>query len=108
MRCLSVVALLLLPTLVLAQPPKEVRPQVLLLGDSIRLGYAPIVTKKLEGVAEVFSFPENGGDSASTLKQLEAWAHEEKLSLRAPPVPLPALIVHFNCGLHDLKFGKKT
>ncbi len=79
-----------------AQPPKEL-PKVLLLGDSIRLGYAPLVAKKLDGVAEVISPKENGGDTANTLKMLDAWLGAGK------PV-----VVHINCGLHDLKFGKKT
>jgi dienelactone hydrolase len=110
MRCLSFVTLLLLPALAFAQPPKDARPQVLLMGDSIRLGYAPIVVKKLDGVAEVFGFPENGGDTSATLKQLEGWFKDGKAPLAAPPnaPALPPLIVHFNCGLHDLKFGKKT
>jgi dienelactone hydrolase/lysophospholipase L1-like esterase len=91
-----------------AQPTKSERPRVLLMGDSIRLGYAPIVAKKLEGVAEVFSFPENGGDTSATLKQLDGWLKEAKVPFEVPDgKPLP-LVVHFNCGLHDLKFGKKT
>src|SRR5215213_1192639 len=97
MRCLSVVALLLLlPAAAAAQPKKEL-PKVLLLGDSIRLGYAPLVAKKLDGIAEVVSPKDNGGDTAATLKMLDTWLEAGK------PV-----VVHFNCGLHDLKFGKKT
>ncbi len=99
MRCLSFLLALLLPTFALAQPKdasKEL-PKVLLLGDSIRLGYAPLVAKKLDGVAEVVSPKENGGDSANTLKLLDGWLAAGK------PV-----VVHVNCGLHDLKFGKKT
>jgi lysophospholipase L1-like esterase len=97
MRCFSFVALLLLPALALAQPPKAELPKVLLLGDSIREGYAPLVAKKLEGVAEVVSPKENGSDTANTLKMLDKWLEAGK------PV-----VVHFNCGLHDLKFGKKS
>jgi lysophospholipase L1-like esterase/dienelactone hydrolase len=80
-----------------AQPPKEEPPRVLLLGDSIREGYAPLVAKKLEGKAFVVSPKENGGDTENTLKLLDAWLADGK------PV-----VVHFNCGLHDLKFGKKA
>jgi lysophospholipase L1-like esterase/dienelactone hydrolase len=102
-------AFLLLPAAAPAQPPKvdpaPARPRVLLMGDSIRLGYAPLVAKKLDGTADVFGFPENGGDTAATLKQLDAWVKDKK-----PPFdkPGPPLVVHFNCGLHDLKFGKKA
>jgi lysophospholipase L1-like esterase/dienelactone hydrolase len=96
MRSLSVLVLLV-PSAVFAQPPKPELPRVLLLGDSIREGYAPIVVKKLEGLAVVVQPKENGGDTANTLKLLDKWLEDGK------PV-----IVHFNCGLHDLKFGKKT
>ncbi|MBA4189736.1 MAG: hypothetical protein C0467_17255 [Planctomycetaceae bacterium] len=91
-------ALLLLPSIAFSQPtkaPPEL-PKVLLLGDSIRLGYAPLVAKKLEGVAEIVHHKENGGDTTTTLKMLDKW-------LEAKPV-----VIHFNCGLHDLKFSKKT
>ncbi|WP_439621345.1 GDSL-type esterase/lipase family protein [Gemmata sp.] len=96
---LALPLLLLLPSVALAQPPKappEV-PRVLLLGDSIRLGYAPLVAKKLDGTAEVVHHKENGGDTATTLKNLDAWIEGVKPT-----------VVHFNCGLHDLKFGKKA
>ncbi|MBY0527636.1 MAG: acetylxylan esterase [Gemmataceae bacterium] len=72
-------------------------PKVVLIGDSIRMGYAPLVAKKLEGKAIVISDKENGGDSANVLKHLDEWASAEK----------PA-VVHFNCGLHDLKTSRKT
>jgi len=72
-------------------------PKVVLVGDSIRLGYAPIVAKQLEGKAVIVSPPANGGDSINVLKNLEAWV------IRAQPA-----IVHFNCGIHDTKLFKKT
>jgi lysophospholipase L1-like esterase/dienelactone hydrolase len=55
------------------------------------------VAKKLEGVSVVVQPKENGGDTTNTLKLLDKWLEDGK------PV-----IVHFNCGLHDLKFGKKS
>lgn len=94
MRCLLPLVLLV-PSPVAAQPPEL--PRVLLLGDSIREGYTPLVAKKLSAKAVVVSPKENGGDTANTLKLLDKWLEEGK------PV-----IVHANCGLHDLKFGKKT
>ena len=89
--------LLILPSVPFTQQPKRELPRVLLLGDAIREGYAPLVTKRLEGVAEVIAPKENGGDTANTLKLLDKWLDEIK-----------PLVVHFNCGLHDLKFAKKT
>lgn len=97
---LALTLLLILPASALAQQPPKAPPElpkVLLLGDSIRLGYAPVVAKKLEGIAEVVSPKDNAGDTANTLKNLDAWLKDVK----------PA-VIHFNNGLHDLKFGKKT
>jgi dienelactone hydrolase/lysophospholipase L1-like esterase len=72
-------------------------PKVVLIGDSIRLGYAPVVSKMLAGKAVVVSPEPNGGDSANVLANLEAWVVRENPD-----------IVHLNCGLHDLKVSKKT
>ncbi len=78
-------------------PASAELPTVLLLGDSIREGYAPIVAKKLEGIAIVISPRQNGGDTAMTKRLLDGWLAESK-----------PLIVHWNNGLHDLKRSKKT
>jgi lysophospholipase L1-like esterase len=67
-------------------------PKVVLLGDSIRLGYAARVAERLQGRATVISPDENGGDSANLLAHLAEWVRRES----------PA-VVHFNAGLHDLK-----
>lgn len=72
-------------------------PKVALIGDSIRLGYAPLVAKRLAGRARVISPAANGGDSSNVLRNLDEWVIGEK------PV-----LVHFNCGLHDLKLGKAS
>src|SRR5262245_495713 len=79
-----------------AEPRSEL-PKVVLVGDSIRLGYAPLVAKRLAGKATVVSVTGNGGDSANVLKNLDEWIVREK------PV-----VVHLNCGLHDLKLSKTT
>jgi lysophospholipase L1-like esterase/dienelactone hydrolase len=70
-------------------------PKVVLIGDSIRLGYAPLVAKRLAGRAIVVSPATNGGDSANVLKHLDEWVLREKPD-----------VVHLNCGLHDLKQAK--
>lgn len=67
-------------------------PKVVLIGDSIRLGYAPKTAELLEGKAVVINPPENGGDSANVLAHLAEWVIERKPD-----------VVHLNCGLHDLK-----
>jgi lysophospholipase L1-like esterase len=80
---------------VLAEEPPPGLPKVVLIGDSIRLGYAPVVVKQLAGKAIVVSPKPNGGDSANVLKHLDEWAIREQ----------PA-VVHFNCGIHDIKKSK--
>jgi lysophospholipase L1-like esterase len=65
---------------------------VVLIGDSIRMGYEPVVRELLAGRAEVWGPGENGGPSTRALDNLDAWA----LSRRPD-------VVHINCGLHDLK-----
>ncbi len=68
------------------------KPKICLLGDSIRMGYAPFVEEILKEKALFFSPTENGGDSINLLKYLHLWVQAQKPE-----------IVHLNCGLHDLK-----
>src|SRR3954468_19667597 len=88
---------LLLPA-VLAQPvpPKSVRPKVVLMGDSIRMGYAREVAKLLAGEAEIVS-PKWANDSARLLKELDTLVLDHDADL-----------VHVNVGLHDLKKDRRT
>lgn len=67
-------------------------PTVVIVGDSIRLGYAAGVTSRLAGKARVLSAEANGEDSRNVLAHLDEWV------VRHRP-----LVVHLNCGLHDLK-----
>ena len=92
---LSVVGLLVASTGARGQAnssPGPGPPRVVLVGDSIRLGYAPGVAARLEGKAVVISPAENGGDSANVLAHLDEWVIRQKPD-----------VVHLNCGLHDLK-----
>ncbi len=77
-----------------AEGPPDL-PKVVLLGDSIRLGYAPLVAARLAGRAIVVSPAANGGDSANLLRHLDEWAIREQPD-----------VIHFNCGLHDLKVSR--
>lgn len=78
------------------------RKHVLLIGDSIRMGYEPLVRSRMQGVADVTGIPENGGDSRNVLTRLAAWFGA------FPGVDFT--VVAFNCGLHDIKraFGSET
>lgn len=71
--------------------------KVVLIGDSIRLGYAPTVEAELAGKVNIISPKPNGGDSRNVLKHLDEWVIREQ----------PA-VVHFNCGIHDTKKSKTT
>lgn len=73
-------------------PPTK---RVLLLGDSIRVGYQPLVADKLRGQAEVVGPADNGRFSLYTLMRLEAWLSE----LGTPDV------VHWNNGLWDCGYN---
>jgi lysophospholipase L1-like esterase len=66
--------------------------KVLLLGDSIRRSYQPIVAELLDRRAEVVGPAENCAFSAHTLANLDRWLGE----LGNPD------IVHWNNGIHDV------
>lgn len=72
-------------------------PKVVLIGDSIRMSYAPTVIQQLEGKAVIAQPKANGGDSSNVVKHLAEWAVKEQPD-----------VVHFNCGIHDTKKDKKT
>lgn len=66
-------------------------PKVLLLGDSIRMSYQPLVAKLLEGRATVVGPADNCQFSLYTLSSMGRWIGE----LGKPD------IVHWNNGIHD-------
>jgi len=68
-------------------------PRVLLIGDSISIGYTLDVRKLLEGKANVHRIPTNGGPTPNGLANLTAWLGDKKWD-----------VIHFNWGLHDIKF----
>jgi len=68
-------------------------PRVLLIGDSISMGYTVKVRELLAGKANVHRPPENSSDSANGLKKLDTWLGVGKWD-----------VIHFNFGLHDLKY----
>lgn len=66
---------------------------VLIIGDSISLGYTPIVAEILKGRANVSHNPGNAQYSSYGLRQLENWLGEEHWDL-----------IHFNWGIWDLHY----
>src|SRR5947209_4037280 len=65
-------------------------PRVLILGDSISLGYTELVRKQLQGTADVFRPKENCQHTAYGLTRIKAWLGEEKWD-----------VIHFNWGIWD-------
>lgn len=68
-------------------------PRVLLIGDSISIGYTLDVREMLKGKANVHRVPTNGGPTTNGLKSIKAWLGDSKWD-----------VIHFNWGLHDLKY----
>lgn len=68
-------------------------PRVLLIGDSISIGYTLAVRDLLKGKANVHRIPTNGGPTINGLKNLKQWLGDAKWD-----------VIHFNWGLHDLKY----
>ncbi len=67
-------------------------PRVLLIGDSISMGYTLPVRELLDGQANVHRIPENGGPSSRAVTAMDRWLGEGRLD-----------VIHFNWGLHDIK-----
>ena len=68
-------------------------PRVLLIGDSISMGYTLPVRKLLEGKANVHRIPANGGPTKNGVANIDKWLGTGKWD-----------VIHFNHGIHDLKF----
>jgi lysophospholipase L1-like esterase len=65
--------------------------KLILIGDSIRMGYQDTVAESLKDFAQIDCPEDNGGTSANVLAHLDAWAIDKQPD-----------IVHINAGLHDL------
>ena len=68
-------------------------PNVLLIGDSISIGYTIPVREQLAGKANVFRPEVNCGPTNRGLDELDGWLGDRKWS-----------VIHFNFGLHDLRY----
>lgn len=66
-------------------------PRVLLIGDSISIGYTLPTRKLLEGQVNLHRIATNGGPTSKGLQHLKRWLGEQKWD-----------VIHFNWGLHDL------
>lgn len=64
---------------------------ILIIGDSISIGYTPHVRQQLWGRADVFRIPGNGKFSQHGLQNLDKWIGTRQWD-----------VIHFNWGLWDL------
>ena len=69
------------------------RPNVLLIGDSISIGYTPFVRAALQEEVDVYRIPTNGQATSYGLENLEKWLAKK---------PAQWDLIHFNWGLWDL------
>ncbi len=99
------------PAMTCQQPPgnqheKTRLPRVLIIGDSISIGYTPFVKEELKGRVTVSHNPGNAQHTGTGLKKIDEWLGNESWD-----------VIHFNWGLWDLcyrdppgslKRGKKS
>ena len=85
-----------------AAEPQAKLPNVLIIGDSISIGYTLIVRESLKNNANVYrpiknkgKLPDNGGDTRKGLRNIDAWLNTQDVKSWQ--------VIHFNWGLHDLK-----
>jgi acyl-CoA thioesterase-1 len=71
-------------------------PHVLIIGDSISIGYTLPTRALLQGKVNLHRIPTNGGPTTKGLSEIDKWLGIRKWDL-----------IHFNWGLHDLKFMGK-
>ena len=79
-------------------PIEEVKnlPHALIIGDSISIGYTLPTRALLKGKVNLHRIPTNGGPTTKGIAEIEKWLGKKKWDL-----------VHFNWGLHDLKYMGK-
>lgn len=67
-------------------------PRVLIIGDSISIGYTPPLRELLQGKANIHRIPGNGQSTREGVERLNKWLGDSDWDL-----------IHFNFGLHDCK-----
>ncbi len=76
-------------------------PRVLIIGDSISIGYTPALRELMKGEANIHRIPANGGPTTRGVANIDSWLRDGNWD-----------VIHFNWGLHDLvymdKDGKRT
>lgn len=81
----------------LVESPMTRLPKVLIIGDSISIGYFEPTKLLLDGKAEVYHNDGNAQHTAHGLAKLDEWLGDTNWD-----------VIHFNHGLHDLKYIDDT
>ena len=95
----STILSFLLPACLIAQnafdevEDRPEKPNVLILGDSISIGYTVSVRTLLKDQVDVFRPKDNCGPTTRGIAKLEHWLGDRQWD-----------VIHFNFGLHDLKY----
>jgi len=92
----SIIYITFLALISLAFIPNK-KTKILIIGDSISIGYTPFVTKELKTKATVIHNPGNAQHSGNGLKKIKEWIGDEHWD-----------IIQFNWGLWDLCYRDKN
>lgn len=84
--------------------PVPALPNVLIYGDSISNAYTPVVRSSLKGVANVYRLYCNGGDSVGFISKVKKMEADMRVPRLEDPSNFHWNFIHFNVGLHDLKY----
>ena len=76
-------------------------PRVLLIGDSISIGYTVAVRDQLKGIANVHRPLTNCGPTTRGLEAIDSWLETGGADKKWD-------VIHFNWGLHDLKYQNEN
>lgn len=87
--------------------PKKGLPNVLLYGDSISIAYTTTVREELKGKASVFRIFNNGQSSHEFIPKMEKLEQTMFEPHLKGGWDFKWDLIHFNVGLHDLKYIKK-
>ena len=90
MKRFPVVVLLAIAFICFAANADKVK-TVLVVGDSISIGYTPVLEKSLAPDIVVTHIPENGGSTVRGVEKIEKWLDNKQWD-----------VILFNFGLHDL------
>ncbi len=81
---------------------------VLIYGDSISIGYTQAVRDQLAGKANVYRIHLNGGDSGTLIPKMNRMHDVMRDPELAGHWSFEWDVIHFNVGLHDLKYVVDT